>query len=79
QTQPGEILVAQSTLDHCTLNLETGRNLKLQPKGVKETISVTAINGINDQSSRDDNTSNDKLNRNKDEDKSATKNHKANL
>ena len=90
QTQPGEILVAQSTLDHCTLNLETGRNLKLQPKGVKETISVTAINGINDQSSPDDtrddtrddthnDTGNDKPNRNKDEDKSATKNHKANL
>jgi len=48
QTQPGEILVAQSTLDHCSLTLQTGRELRLQPKGVKETISVTAINGIVD-------------------------------
>lgn len=46
QTGPGEILVAQSTLDHCSLALETGRKIKLQPKGVKETIDVTAILAI---------------------------------
>ncbi|MBT5923293.1 MAG: adenylate/guanylate cyclase domain-containing response regulator [Cellvibrionales bacterium] len=61
QTQPGEILVAQSTLDHCSLTLQTGRELRLQPKGVKETISVTAINGIDshgiDNHGTDDNQS----------------------
>jgi len=55
QTQPGEILVAQSTLDHCSLTLQTGRELRLQPKGVKETISVTAINGIVDMADKNSN------------------------
>lgn len=48
QTQPGEILVAQSTLDHCTLAMHSGRQIRLQPKGVKETINVTAVNGIDE-------------------------------
>ena len=48
QTSPGEILVAQSTLNHCSLELQTGRSIRLQPKGVKETISVSEINGILD-------------------------------
>lgn len=44
QTLPGEILVADSTLSSCSLALVTGRQLKLQPKGLSETIAVTAIN-----------------------------------
>ena len=62
QTQPGEILVAQSTLDHCSLSLQTGRELRLQPKGVKETISVTAINGIDSHVSNGDDAKNDSKN-----------------
>ena len=72
QTQPGEILVAQSTLDHCNLSLKTGRALRLQPKGVKETISVTAINGIN---SNDDVVSNSSASN----DDKSNENNKANL
>ena len=62
QTQPGEILVAQSTLDHCSLSLQTGRELRLQPKGVKETISVTAINGIDSHVINGDDSKNDSKN-----------------
>ena len=63
QTQPGEILVAQSTLDHCTLAMHSGRQIRLQPKGVKETINVTAINGIDEPAVNEssiDNTDTDK-------------------
>ncbi len=63
QTQPGEILVAQSTLDHCTLSMHSGRQIRLQPKGVKETINVTAINGIDEPAVNEssiDNTDTDK-------------------
>ena len=49
QTGPGEILVAQSTLDHCNLPLTLGRQLDLQPKGVKETISVTEVTAIDNR------------------------------
>ena len=43
QTHAGEILASKSTIEHCSLQLKTGRTLALQPKGVKETISVSAI------------------------------------
>ena len=73
QTQPGEILVAQSTLDHCSLKLHTGRELRLQPKGVKETITVTAINGIDSNDSAINATST------KNNDHLSNDQHKANL
>ena len=73
QTQPGEILVAQSTLDHCSLKLHTGRELRLQPKGVKETITVTAINGI-DSNDSSINTTSTEIN-----DHLSNDQHKANL
>ncbi len=48
QTEAGEILVAESTIDHCSRTLKVGRQLRLQPKGVSETINVSSVQDIFD-------------------------------
>ena len=42
-TRPGEILVAESTLNSCSLTLTKGRQFDIQPKGLSETVAATAI------------------------------------
>lgn len=46
QTLPGEILVAKSTLDACSLVCKLGREIELRPKGVSEIIDVSAVESI---------------------------------
>ena len=46
QTLPGEILVAKSTLDACSLACKLGREIELHPKGVSEIIDVSAVESI---------------------------------
>ncbi|NNL57842.1 MAG: response regulator [Pseudomonadales bacterium] len=43
QTGPGEILAAESTLRDSELQLTTGRQLDLQPKGVSERVHVSQV------------------------------------
>lgn len=43
QTRPGEILVAESTLQGLPLAIETGRELDLQPKGISERLHVCEL------------------------------------
>jgi len=47
QTSPGEILVARSTLNACSLDFRLGRQIELRPKGVSEIIDVSAVESIN--------------------------------
>ena len=49
KTEAGEILVAQSTIEACQRPLQIGRQLELQPKGVRETIAVSAVVGFDDE------------------------------
>jgi adenylate cyclase len=49
QTKPGEILVSKDTLKNSKNIFKTGRSIKLQPKGISETISVLSIEGYTDK------------------------------
>jgi len=49
QTHAGEILVSQSTLSASNLNLISDRALKLQPKGISETIDVFSVSEIEEK------------------------------
>ena len=51
QTLPGEILVAKSTLNACSLACKLGREIELRPKGVSEIIDVSAVESIDTTSS----------------------------
>ena len=46
QTLPGEILVAKTTLNACSLDCNLGRQIELHPKGVTEIINVSAVKSI---------------------------------
>ncbi len=48
QTLAGEVLVSQSTLDAAGIGVATGRALELQPKGISETVSITAVLSLED-------------------------------
>ncbi len=46
QTEKGEILATQATLEQSNLTLSLGRTLELKPKGVSEVVRVSAVNEI---------------------------------
>ena len=49
QTRSGEILVSQESLDAAAIKPVVGRSIKLQPKGISETVDVFSVEGIMDQ------------------------------